>query len=122
MTTSKPLEPPLNLPLHFSSIYGQQKIPETPTSERVPIYMYYSDVPENITVPANSEPQVWKHLYLVSVSPFEEEGRVCFEEGIIICLVQTCFNSKPASMRGGSRISERGVQIRQEGVCFQHNI
>ena len=43
--------------------------------------VFYSDVPDSITVPANSGAQIWRHLYQASVSPFEEEGRKCFEEG-----------------------------------------
>ena len=67
--------------LHFRYTYGQAKIPETSTSERVPVHIFYSTVPDQIIVHGNIPAHTYKHLYLAAISPFPDEARESFLQG-----------------------------------------
>ena len=43
--------------------------------------MFYSIVPDNLTVPASSPAHTYKYLYLAAVSPFQDEAKECFLQG-----------------------------------------
>ncbi|KAK3591601.1 hypothetical protein CHS0354_013784 [Potamilus streckersoni] len=62
-------------------MYGTIKETETATSERVPVHIYYSSVPDSVTLQAG-QGATRIQLFLMSVSPFKNESRFYVEEGL----------------------------------------
>ena len=61
-------------------MYGRTNEAETPESGRTPVYIYYSQVPTDVTIDAGHV-GTEKLVFLMAVSPDQAEARLAYNTG-----------------------------------------